>query len=271
MLLVEHLELTDLAGIQFFDKTSSRWITHLRNSPPIKLNTGAVLHMKARETEVKPQELVFGSKDAEMNHANIKKEGSPLKRKSTYEADTDVVDLTCLSDNPTPSEKRHRTKRAEPSSPLADRSSGSKTAAVGLTPAKLTKFPPARVGDMDIRMKWIEDNQSMGSLEKRFGVVFGGSYSSSTFHRHQAEWRNLRERGLLPSFQHSDSTWSSFRKLVKQDSDGISLGTLDGGEAGSKTASVGDKCTTSSGNSDSDNGFDQKGNGRTNRIVSPEL
>lgn len=201
--LVKHLSLDAVRSIQYLDKSCSRWITHLRNSPAIFVTKDSILHLKAKDTEVS----MLMSPDVK---ASIKREqsvdlltpiSSPEKRKS-FTAHG-AIDLTISSDEE--SGKRNRLDEKGASSPLMrySRLKG-EPEYIGGVPAKVNRFPAQSIGEMNTRLQWIADNQHKGSTEDMFGRVFNCKYSRSTYYNHRSVWLYLKSRGDLQRYVGSE-------------------------------------------------------------------
>lgn len=176
--------------------------------------------MKLRELEVDVRELVTTPKRNEFRTCVRPEDDSPTKRKAMHQRSlTTTLDLTLSDDS---EDRRVRIKREEPSSPLGPRSSRNQIEAVGSVPVPLSKFPAKMATDMDVRMLWIEKNMDLGSIEKRFGMVFSCKYIGTTFHRHRRAWRSLRDLELLPPASR-ELTWKYLISIVK-DETSVSLG-----------------------------------------------
>lgn len=50
--LSEHLDIKSLKTVQYFDATTINWVTHLRNSPPVIVCDGSVMHFKKHDVPV---------------------------------------------------------------------------------------------------------------------------------------------------------------------------------------------------------------------------
>lgn len=211
LFLVEHLGIRESQSVQHFDSPHARWVTILKNSPALKIIADSTHHFKlcavesSLENVVKssPASLPSSSRDTP-HYMKV----SPVKVESSAGEDVfgkggvdgsmklslNVIDLSSSVDEEevrplslSPSPK----KRRSPSVPYI--SLNSKSA----PPEALSDFPPIYALPMDIRMRWILDNDELGSLPKRFSSVFSCTYKPSTFHKHWASWRWLRENGEL--------------------------------------------------------------------------
>lgn len=173
--LAKHLGLAENdAAIQHFDTTCSRWVTILSNSPYIRVRAGSVLHLRRPGVPVPLADLVDGTRTMESKPAvkqevgSIKQEPqtSPTKRKSSFLSS--VVDLTIEEDT---SDKRarlnakgrsmHRNRSRSPS-PLVVKSSNPPSSDVGSVPAKLSRYPARTLGQMHVRLKWINNDDGEG-------------------------------------------------------------------------------------------------------------
>lgn len=68
---------------------------------------------------------------------------------------------------------------------------------IGGRPAKLSKFPARTVREMEVRIRWIMENEHVGNVEARYKAVFSCEFVNSTYFRHQAAWIWLRDNGRL--------------------------------------------------------------------------
>lgn len=186
------MELGLIGSIQYFDATTSKWITLLSTSPSVRVRAGAVVHIRKAGVKVDLKALVSYQDVADTKPA-IKTEYSPEKRKLEK---IEVIDLT--EDERSAQTQRSKTRRRGRSiSPLAEKSNDAFDGNVGSIPAKLSRFPAKLVGEMDDRLQWMADNEDIGAVEIRFAMVFSCKFIKTTFFRHQKEWRRIKNDGTM--------------------------------------------------------------------------
>lgn len=206
--LLKHLNLEEGSSIQYFDKKTAKWVTHLATSPAIAVAAGSVLAMKEKNTKVDLAVVVeqLGCVPAPMSASP-----SPTKRKKEEEKvlSDGVIDLTL--DSLSPSKKRakaHYGYRSSSPTPrfktgLA-RDEDEEVEVVGSRPARISSFPAATVREMKERIAWIVENEDKGTIVQRYQKVFSCSYAKATYFRHQRAWHWLRENGHLERSADSD-------------------------------------------------------------------
>lgn len=190
---MKHLELQNVHSIQFLDKSSSKWVTHFRNSPGIAVNKGCIIHMKGKETIVE-EDYVRKITVKQEDPSAEKIEDSPTKRKAR--ASFDTIDLTLSGEEDI--ERSEKKKRMDIMTSASPNSKGVlRDMAVGSVPAKLSRFPPRTIAELDTRLDWMDTNRSVGTLEARFGMVFTCKFVSTSYYNHRNVWRHLRAAGEL--------------------------------------------------------------------------
>lgn len=237
-LLVAHLGIRDSHSVQHFESSHARWVTILKNSPALKIVADSTHHFKLCTVNASLENLVISSPVTASNSSRNTIGPSPAKIVESGDAKvkamvelidggdvfgggsdggnnaftSKVVDLSSLVDDdeiylipPSPTPKRRQTR--SPSIPYISLPS------TRFTPTQLLEFPPAGALAMDIRMRWISDNEGSGSLSKRFSSVFSCSFKSSTFHKHWAAWKWLRENGELENLG-KDCLWKTLADKV---------------------------------------------------------
>lgn len=196
---MRYLDLKEVHCIQHLDKSASKWITVFRNSPEIPITKDCVLHMKGKDTNVKygliTKGCVTGFEDLHPP-VNLDQTTSPGKRK----LHPILIDLTVSPDEPVL--KRSRSYDNRLSSPT--RKGGNGDVNIGSIPARLNKFPPYSIEELDNRLQWIADNEQFGTLEKRFTMVFSCKYPGSNYYNHRNLWRTLKERGVIEALNGKD-------------------------------------------------------------------
>lgn len=200
--LVSHLTLKDVHSVQYLDKSSSKWITYFRNIPGIQVTRDCVLHLKEKGTIVGSNALSNPSTPLVVKQellSPLKREPSPLKRR----LDVGVIDLTSSPDEPL--DKRSRTS-SRYSSPSPSGRGSITRANIGGIPARLGKFPPLTIKDLDTRLQWMEDNVDSGTTKERFRSVFACEFTKSTYYNHKNLWKALKESGSLNAFD-GDDEW----------------------------------------------------------------
>lgn len=108
---MQHLSLDNARSLQYLDKSSSKWITHLRSSPAIPVTKDSMLHLKDRDVTIlfiREDKINIKQEDAEQAMHTA---ASLEKRKM----DAIVIDLTYDEDC---TEKRNKLNNAMASSPL---------------------------------------------------------------------------------------------------------------------------------------------------------
>lgn len=204
--LVKHLSLDDLHSVQYLDKSSSKWITHFRNSPGISVAKGSILHLKDKDTEVIAVPDDTGKYEEK---AQIKLEQTPTKRKPDW--DQVIIDLTGPACEPM--DKKCKLDTEGSNSPM--RATSGVGLSVGFVPAKLSKFPARTVGEMDARLRWMVDNEwRYKNVETRFGMVFNCKYVQSSYYNHRNVWLTLKENGELKE-KARDAEWLPLYSSVK--------------------------------------------------------
>lgn len=194
--LVEYLCLKETLCVHYLDKASSKWITHFRNSPAIPVNKDSVLHLKTIDTEV-PSTVVRKLTDVKLEVTRAADEnGSMPKRKAL----ATVIDLTSSPDEPL----AKRSRPFDRSSPSPTRIRSENIWEVGYVPARLNKFPPLTIADLDVRLQWMKDNECIGTTQERFDMVFNCRYTKSTYYNHRNLWKALKDNGALQALESTD-------------------------------------------------------------------
>lgn len=152
--------------------------------------------MKEKDTEVKGILSKRKVNDKLESTAVVNSEVSPTKRK----LETEVIDLT--ESNEGPCEKRARESLSVPGTPLQKGEEAEFE--IGSVPARLSKFPPNTLGELDVRLKWISDKESIGTVEKRFEMVFSCKYPGSKYYNHRNLWRRLSDNGAIQALDGRD-------------------------------------------------------------------
>lgn len=207
-------------------------MTILRNSPLLKIVANSVHHFKGCSVSVGIESIVESQVSFSIGSSNV--HSSPVKVESrpprivfgskgssgsrTVVSHAHVVDLSTTDEEdsvgaitPSPSPKKKKAFRRSPSIPFTPLD------VKPAVPTILDEFPPVSATEMDERLQWINDNEAVGSLAKRFSTVFSCTYKSSTFHRHWAAWQWLRCNGELSDIT-SDSPWKSLMEKVPRKS-----------------------------------------------------
>lgn len=207
--LIAHLSISDVQSIQHFDSSLGRWITILRNSPPLRIVPKSTHHFKLPSSDVKAENIVLCLSDSTIlsTASTVSKresDGRPdvfsgssihaMKSKPSAPAlsgvvvdlsDDEIEDADFRPDTPCPSPRKSRSLSFSPPLACLNR------------PSVSAEFPPALATEMDIRLKWIDRMEGKGSLQKRFSSVFNCEFRASTFHKHWAAWRWLRANGHM--------------------------------------------------------------------------
>lgn len=208
---MNHLGIGDTQSVQHFDSSQAKWVTTLRNSPALKIVAHSTHHFKLPAVHVSFGVVV----ESHLNHTKAQVIDRPVRVKkeasvsddvfSFSKSDQDVSSFTagivdlCNSDEesesclptPSPTPAKRKNLRRSPSIPFIGIEDDS------YRPSTLSDFPALDAFEMDERFKWISDNEALGPLSKRFSSVFSCEYKSSTFHKHWAYWRWLRDSGEL--------------------------------------------------------------------------
>lgn len=217
--LVEYMDLKLTDSVRYFDTSCARWITHLSNSPFIRVTEGCTIHIKRPNVKVDTKALTEAGRyvrkedtGSQLERENAKTDRLPdtSEIKKTAKSRNSVIDLTFDE----PAEKRFKGDKPQPpSSPSKVNQYTSSIKMVGEAPARLSKFPARSVADMISRMEYIGNAEKGGTVVSRYNAVFSSKFYSTTFYRHQRYWRLLVDRGLLSTVS-LDDDWKTIVSLV---------------------------------------------------------
>lgn len=236
---MNHLGISKFKSVQHFEPSQAKWVTILRNSPEIKIVAGSVHHFKPSSVDVLFESVVDSHLAQTAGPCSTR--SSPVKKEPPGTTDVfstsghvvtlpsfsrHIVDLSNSDEEeesglvtPSPSPAKKKTRLRSPSIPYLPLEQ-----APPPPPARMAEFPSVGAADMDVRLKWILENNDVGALSKRFESVFSCEFKSSTFHKHWSAWKWLRENGDLSNIR-SNTLWKNLTdKVPRKNEDAGSKG-----------------------------------------------
>lgn len=175
--LSEHLGLKLLDGVHVFHMPTGSWITILRSSPPLSVTQNSTFHFKPLTVAISVEKIV--------DYGIPKRENSNLISDCSNDLETKEESVDGEMSKKHSSGAKTSPVVTVPDSPSVPR------------PASLSIFPANLAIDMHNRFQWIIGTEAGGCVSERFALVYSCKFVASTYFRHLACWRRLKQSGTF--------------------------------------------------------------------------